>query len=293
MTAPLGDIIVPAHDEAYLIGHSLRVLLDGLDLDRVGVVIACNGCTDGTVDTVRRLVGGRTGITVLDLPEAGKARAIAAAERHCAALPRLYVDADVGLTGQAATALLEDLGVGAVAVRPPVELDVVGATWPVRSYARIREDVLGSCSELWGAGVYGLSPAARARFGDFPDVVADDLFAARVVRDGETRVVPCTPVRVRLPRTSRALIATLTRVHRGNAELAGLRPDVAPRTTRRTLLQLAPIARDPRRWIDLAVFALVTAAGRLGARRSRRDWARDETTRGAANAASGLSEVAT
>lgn len=280
MSGRLGTVIMPAHDEAPVIGHTLRVLLDGLDLERVEVVVACNGCTDGTVEVVRAL--GRA-VEVLDLPDAGKAAAIAAAEARCAsagtALPRLYVDADVGLTGSAATALLEALATGAIAVRPPVQLDTAGASRVVRSYARTRDSITAVRPELWGAGVYGLSATARSRFGVFPDVVADDLFVARVVPPDDVRVVDCPPVRVRLPRTAGALVTTLTRVHRGNAQLARLHPDLAPRTTSATLQTLARIGRDPRRWADLVVFAALSLVGRGLARRHGRGWERDHTTR--------------
>jgi glycosyltransferase involved in cell wall biosynthesis len=276
-TAPaLGSVVVPAHDEAAVIGHTLRCLTDGLDLARTRVVVACNGCTDDTVDVVRAL---GLGVEVLDLATAGKAAAIAAAESLGLPLPRLYVDADVGLTGSAATSLLEALSTGAVAGRPRVELDVVGATWPVRHYARCRQALMEGQHELWGAGAYGLSATARQRFASFPEVIADDLFAARIVRPDEVRVLDVAPVRVRLPRTTGALVTTLARVHRGNAELSRLHPGLAPRSTRSTLRRLASLSTTPANWLDVATFAALTAGGRVLARRTSPRWERDETTR--------------
>lgn len=271
----LGSVIMPAHDEAAVIGRTLHCLLDGLDRSRVRVVVACNGCTDGTADIVRAL---GLGVEVLELDQPGKAAAIAAAESLGIPLPRLYVDADVGLTGASATDLLQALADGAPAARPPVHLDVQGASASVRRFVRCRDALSAAADELWGAGVYGLSAAVRARFDRFPKVIADDLFAARIVRSGEVRVVDCTPVRVHVPRTTGALVATLARVHRGNAELARLRPDLAPRSTRSTLRRLGAHAAHPTNWPDVATFTALTLAGRLLARRHRR-WERDDTTR--------------
>lgn len=273
---PLGAVIVPAHDEAAVIGQTLRSLVDGLDLDRVRVVVACNGCTDGTAEVVRSLA---LDIEVLELETPGKAAAIAAAEALDLPLPRLYVDADVQLAGSAATGLLDALATGAVAARPPVHLDVTGASQVVQRYARCREALMSDPPELWGAGVYGLSAAARQRFGRFPTLIADDLFAARVVRPDEVRVPDVAAVQVRLPRTARALVSTLSRAHRGNAQLAALHPGLAPRTTATTVRRLARMAAVPANWLDLSAFVLITATARLLARRSGRGWQCDTTTR--------------
>ncbi len=278
-TAPrprLGAVIVPAHDEAAVIGQTLRSLVDGLDLDRVRVVVACNGCSDGTAEVVRSLA---LDIEVLELETPGKAAAIAAAEALDLPLPRLYVDADVHLAGSAATGLLAALTTGAVAARPPVHLDTTGASRAVQRYARCREALMSDPPELWGAGVYGLSAAARQRFGRFPTVIADDLFAARVVRPDEVRVPDVAAVQVRLPRTARALVATLARAHRGNAQLAALHPGLAPRTTTTTIRRLVRHAVAPTSWPDIATFVVLTVTARTLAHRSGRRWERDVTTR--------------
>lgn len=272
----LGAVIVPAHDEAAVIGQTLRRLVDGLDLDRVRLVVACNGCSDGTAEVVRSLA---LDIEVLELEAPGKAAAIAAAEALDLPLPRLYVDADVHLAGSAATGLLEALTTGAVAARPPVHFDTAGASGVVRRYARCREALVSDPPELWGAGVYGLSAAARQRFGHFPTVIADDLFAARVVRPDEVRVPDVAAVQVRLPRSTRALVSTLARAHRGNAQLAALHPGLAPRTTTSTIRRLARHAVAPANWPDIATFVLLTVTARTLAHRRGRRWERDMTTR--------------
>jgi len=272
----LGSIVVPAHNEALVIESTLRALADGLSFDSVRVVVACNGCTDDTVAIVRSL---DLPVEVLDLGPVGKIGAIRAAEALGLPLPRLYLDADVVVNGTAATAVLQALAGAAVAARPPIEFDVVGASWPVRRWYACRVELPTIMNDLCGAGLYGLSRTARERFDEFPDVVADDLFAARIVDATEVVVVDCDPVRVSVPRTTRALVTTLARVVRGNRQLAAA-SDRETSTTRATTEELARLARRPQRWLDIAVYVALVMAGRRAA--SKADgtvWERDETAR--------------
>jgi hypothetical protein len=92
-------------------------------------------------------------------------------------------------------------------------------------------------------------------------------------------VVDCDPVRVSVPRTTRALVTTLARVVRGNRQLAAA-SDRETSTTRATTEELARLARRPQRWLDIAVYVALVMAGRRAA--SKADgtvWERDETAR--------------
>lgn len=272
----LGSVVVPAWNEADVIGRTLDALFADVDPRRLDVVVACNGCTDDTAEVARR--SGHP-VRVVEVPAAGKVGAIRAAEATTAALPRLYLDADTELPGPSAVAVLEALAAGAVAARPPAVHDDDGATWPVRAFYSVRAALPEVAEELYGAGVYGLSAEARSRFGEFPDVTADDLFAARIVRPGELVIPDVPPVIVRVPRDVRSLVTTLARVYRGNRELAELRPDLAPPSTARTARGLARMARDPRRWPHLAAYVALVAAGRRRSRRDTAHWARDHSAR--------------
>lgn len=273
---PYGSIIVPAWNEATVIARGLRALYADVDPGALDVVVACNGCTDGTEAVVRD-----TGlpVTLLELPPVGKVGAIRAAEKATSVLPRLYLDADVELTGPAACAVLKLLAGSAVAARPPFEYLVAGASWPVRQFYAVRGELPGIASDLCGAGVYGLSATARARFDEFPALIGDDLFAARIVSPEEVVIAACDPVKVRVPATVGALVRTLARVSRGNRELATVRPDLAPSTASATGRDLARLARDPRRWPGVAVYVTLVVVGRLLSRRSSSGWERDHTAR--------------
>ena len=275
-TLPLGSIVIPAFNEATVIGRTLNQLLTGLDPDAVEVVVACNGCTDTTVQVASDI---RPPVTVLDLPAVGKVGAIRAAELTARSLPRLYVDADVRMDGRSAVAVLTALRDGAIAARPPFRYDTTGASRLVQRFYRQRIRLPSVHAELCGAGVYGLSATARARFGEFPDVIADDLFAARVVERSEVTVVPCPPVAVAVPRDVRSLVRTLARANRGNRELFARMPALAPPTTGSTVRQLVGSIAGPGHVLDAAVYAAIVTLARLRALRPDSGWDRDETSR--------------
>jgi glycosyltransferase involved in cell wall biosynthesis len=273
---PLGSVVIPAYNEANVVERTLTHLFRGVDPRALEVVVACNGCTDGTATVATEI---EAPVTVLDLPAVGKAGAIRAAELEVRTLPRLYLDADVRLDGSSAVAVLTALRNGAVAARPPLRYDTTGASWLVKRYYDQRVRLPAVRTDLCGAGVYGLSAAARARFDDFPDVIADDLFAARIVEPSEVTIVPCAPVSIRVPLNVRSLLRTLVRAHRGNRELADQMPALARSTTNSTVRQLLRSMVVPARVIDAAVYAGVMTLGRLLAKRRDVSWGRDETSR--------------
>jgi glycosyltransferase involved in cell wall biosynthesis len=272
----LGSVVIPAWNESGSIATTLDALFDGVDPGSFEAVVACNGCTD---DTVERARNSAAPVVVLDLPPIGKARAIREAESVVSALPRLYLDADVTLPGRSAHAVLVALNSGAVAARPPARFDSEGASTLVRSFYRQRSRLTAVMSELYGAGVYGLSATARARFGVFPDVIADDLFAARVVDASEVCIVDCDPVTVTVPRDVRSLVRTLARAHRGNRQLRSIMPDSVTATAHSTAGGIARSIRTPGQAADALVYALVAVTARVWSLRPTTSWGRDDSTR--------------
>ncbi len=279
VSGPVGSIVIPAYNEANVVGRTLTSLFAGIDPKALEVVVACNGCTDATAAVAAEVHGT---VTVLDLPPVGKAAAIRAAEREARALPRLYLDADVTLDGRSAVAVLTALRDGAVAARPPFRYDTTGASWLVKRYYGQRMRLPGVHTDLCGAGVYGLSEKARTRFGAFPNVIADDLFAARVVEPSEVTIVPCAPVSISVPRDVRSLLRTLARAQRGNRELFETMPTLAHPTTSSTFKQLLTSMSAPRHFVEAAVYAAIVTISRLLSSRPDASWGRDETSRLAA-----------
>lgn len=270
---PLGSIFVPAHDESAVIGRCLGALAPGIRSGALHVVVACNGCRDGTADVVRAM---DLPVRLIELDVASKTAALRAADDSCDVFPRLYVDADVVLSSAAAEAVLGVLAAGALAARPPIRYDTTGASAVVRSYYRTRIATPALMGALWGAGVYGLSEAGRARFGPFPEITADDLYVDSLFTRHELVIADCEPVSVRTPRTTRDLMRVLTRSHRGKRDVIG-RSTSSSRTLRDVL---ASARTGGRAAADAAVYVTLLSAARVLAHHGAPTrWERDESSR--------------
>ena len=269
-------IIIPAHNESAVIEQTLRVLLDGFAPDEVTVIVAANGCTDDTVAKARAVASW---ITVLDIAEPSKTGAIRAAEAQLGPGPRIYLDADIAMSATSARAVFARLLAGAGGARPPAVVEVDGAGWLVCSFQRARVRLSRVQQEFSGGGSYGLSWETRQLFGAFPDVLGDDLFAARVVAEGRAEIIDAPPVVVHSPRDSRSLTRVLARNVRGNRQLGAMFPDIAPLTTKQTVLLLMRSVRGPSSLADSTVYAGFVTAGRVLAQRTGTRWERDDSSR--------------
>lgn len=274
----LGSIIIAAHNEESVIARVLGHVADLAEQGVVDVLVVCNGCQDRTADIAR----GFPGVRVLELTQPSKAAALRAGERVAGSGPRIYLDADVELTGRAAVATLEALRDGALAGRPPRRFETDRAGRLVRRWYRIRADLPSVSRALWGAGCYALSPEGRSRFEEFPDVEADDLFIHSLFTPGEITIVGTDPVVVRTPRTLGDLLKIRRRAYRTQLPTRGGDRPVAlsagQQEQARELRHL--VATDPRRLPDALVYASVIVLARIWARFGRaRGWERDSSSR--------------
>ena len=270
---PSGTVIIPAHNEASVLGRTLEALKAPLASGNVDVVVACNGCTDGT----EAVAGSVPGVRVVCVAEASKTAALNAGDQAAGRWPRLYVDADIEVPAAALRATLAALSDddGPLCARPAFTYDTAGASWTVRAYYRARNRLPQASASMWGAGVYGLSRKGHERLGEFPPVTADDCYIDRLFDASEKATIACEPVTVRTPRTGRALLSILRRVYRGNCELR----DVPGAHAGRTVWQLAHSIKGPGTAMDAAVYAAYALAGRAARRRKNPVWERDDSSR--------------
>ncbi len=273
----VATVIIPAHDEAAVIGRCL-LRLRSCNRDSQHIVTVANGCEDDTAAIARSF-----GATVIEIDEASKIAALRAGERLAEAKrPRIFVDADVEVDAGATQALAAALERGDALVGGlRADIDAGQAAWAVKLYYRIWEELPWLRDGVIGSGVYGLSAEGRQRFGEFPDVIADDLFVVTRFSPSERLVLPDHTFLVRTPRTMAALLAVRTRVHAGNMQIRRDYPSPYQQSVGRGLLRLA--AR-PELWPSLAVYLFITSAAKFRARRMLRSpgqtpWLRDETAR--------------
>lgn len=273
-------VIVPAYNEATVIGRLLDALADGPGEAPPRVIVVCNGCTDGTAALAR---AHPSGPEVVELAEGSKHLALAEGDRLAQGYPRFYVDADVVVSGHDIARMAGALSNGVLAVAPQRRLRLESSGRLVRSYYRIWESLPGVASGLYGRGVVGVAAEGAARTGERPEVLGDDLWLHARFADQERRVVDGAFAEIHPPRTAADLLRRRVRAVQGNTQLhrsaGGDGAGHLPRST--SVADVAGIVRsDPRRAPDAVVFVLVAvAAGVLGRLRRRTSWLRDEGSR--------------
>lgn len=285
---PVASVVIPAHNEGSVIDACLQALAADPVGPRCEVVVAANGCTDDTVACARGFADRLPHLTVLDLDTASKVAALNAGDAAAGVLPRIYLDADIRLGDGALGHLVDTLTTAdAVVSSPHIDFDLTGADPVVREFYRMFTALPYVQRGLIGLGVYGLSASGRARFGEFPELTADDLFVQRLFRDDERRI-SAGRFTVRVPRTAAALLKVRTRVARGNAELAGQDAvtlqqetlDTSESTGGTVRAMLDVVRRRPTMLPAAATYLGVTVLARLrAARTATPGWERDDSTR--------------
>jgi glycosyltransferase involved in cell wall biosynthesis len=271
------SILIPAHNEAGYIEPCLEALLA---CDATGaaveVIVMANGCSDNTAGIARgygpRFAQKGWPLTVLDLAQGGKMGALNAGDAIARHGARIYVDADVVVSGalMAQLAQVLDADVPRYASGSPV-VRARGSAF-TRAYARFWASLPFCTHGTPGFGVFAVNHAARGRWGAFPDIISDDTFV-RLSFAPHERFRVAAPYDWPMIEGARPLVRVRRRQDIGVAEVKALYPALwsnhdplpadAPPFWRRAL-------RDP---IGFAAFALV-GAGVYLPHRSRDRWVR-------------------
>lgn len=283
--ATVVTVVVPANDEAAVIGRCLDRLLDGLRPGEVDVLVVANGTTDATLPLAVR-AGVRHGALVrtIDLPEPSKIVAVREGLRRAPGHV-VVLDADIELSAAGFRALAAALDrPDPVIAAPTMRVDASRSSWPVRRYYRAWTALPYVTTSMVGSGVFALNAAARAQVGDLPDVTNDDGWVRRSFTP-EQRVVVREEFTAHAARTVGALVSRRARIVNGNRALDGALGgrDAGGNGLGDLLRQVRARRVRP---LDALTFVAVTAAARLVAarRRARREtgWFADTTSRAVA-----------
>jgi glycosyltransferase involved in cell wall biosynthesis len=276
------SVVVPAHNEAGVIGRLLHQLISSADPGELDVLVVANGCTDDTV-AVAESYGPQ--IRVLSIPSASKREALAVGNHEAKSFPRIYVDADVELGIQDVRALAGALRhPGTLAAAPELVLEMAGCSWPIRWYYQVWTKLPQVRAGLFGRGVIAVNEAGYARIAELPPMIADDLIASLAFTPGERIMANGAQVVVHPPRRFMDLLRIRIRAAIGVSQLE--QTDGAPTSTARTrpsdLLEIAK--RKPRLTPQIALFLAVALLARFQANRAIRrrnysTWHRDESSR--------------
>lgn len=283
-TQPQVSVLIPAHNEANYIADCLAALFaSALPAGMQGeVLILANGCSDATA----RIAAAQARppqwkLRVIDLREGNKLKALNAGDAEARGAVLVYLDADVivdpALIGQITTALGDAQILTQAQAQPryasgtPVIAPAQSAL--TRAYGRFWMRLPFVQTGTPGFGLFAMNRAGRARWQDWPDIIADDTFA-RLSFTAHERIK--LPARYSWPMVEG--LRNLTRVRRrqnaGVAELREKYPQLLANDDKTPLLagQLFKLLlQDP---IGFAAYALVSLAVKSPLFRSSQRWTR-------------------
>ncbi len=275
---PSASVIIPAHNEARVIGRLLARLLAEAGPDEFDVVVVANGCDDDTASVARGF-----GVTVIETPVPSKREALRLGDEAAVSHPRVYVDGDVEVGTADVRALRDALLGGRLAAAPERALVLRDRPWTVRAYYAVWSRLPAVREGLFGRGVIAVSEEGNRRIMDLPPVMGDDLAASLAFTPAERQVVRTAHAVIHPPRTLGDLMRRRVRAVTVVAEIEqGPMAGQEARTGLRDLLAIA--ARAPWLLPHLGVFLAVTVVARARARRAVRTkdyttWLRDESSR--------------
>lgn len=275
------SIVVPAHNESSVLARTLRRWAASPTTDEISVIVVCNGCTDDTADVARRF---GPNVHVVESDIASKTHALNLGDQLSRGFPRIYVDADVVITADAIRLLSRRLDQGdLLAVAPTADINLTGCSWLVREYYGIRAQLPSSREGIGGSGVYALSEAGRKRFGQFPDVIADDTYVRLQFRPEERSTLISVRSTVFPPRSIGQLVKVRSRAYAGTVEIAVRFPELRANRGASNNQALVALFASPRLWPGLLIYCSVNILARfravLSTRAGRPSWQRDKTSR--------------
>lgn len=272
-------ILIPACNEAAVIGRTLLHLSRGASCKAFRVVVIANGCSDTTAQVVKSVLPQAV---VLQTQTTGKCNALNLGIREAEAdKPILCLDADVDVTPHALHALIDAVSTGTVhAACGQMDVDLETASPWVRSYYTGWQTNPYFDHGKFG-GLFALSPHGAAQVFPLPDVTADDELIRRSFKSSDTAYVSACRFTVRAPRTLDSLLRVRRRSLRGAREVSALGFSSPERGSVGVVLRRA--ARRPSLVFPVLVYTAMNTWLRLSntwhSRPHNASWDRDLTTR--------------
>lgn len=281
------SIIIPAHNEANVIERCLRALTDGAAPGELEVIVACNGCSDGTADLVRAF--GEP-VRVVETDEASKIAALNLGDQAARGFPRCYIDADVEVTLDAVRQVAGVIERGeALAAAPAMRVDLSESSWLVRAYYHVWLSRPFHADGMLGGGFYAVGEEGRARFDAFPRIIADDEFVRSLFTVDERATPDDCTFTIRAPRTVFGLIKVKSRSRLGLYELRRRFPDMIANSKAKATPKQARAVHSPAEAVYSLVYLALNLITRARARWQLRSietyqWERDNSSREPARA---------
>jgi hypothetical protein len=233
-------------------------------------------------------------VQVMETDVASKSNALNLGDAAATRFPRLYLDADVVMDIASVRRLAQALERPSVlAAAPRVENAFApDCDWSVRAFYTFWRSLPFVGEGMIGTGAYAMNELGRARFGEFPDVIADDGFCRLQFAPGERVQVDDAVSVVLAPARISDLVKIKSRSRLGIYQLQARFPELyaAERRTKGYGRILGHVLRRPDLYAAAIPFLAVSVISRLRAQRQKRlidsyVWERDNSSRVSSTAA--------
>jgi len=210
-------IIIPAHNEENNIYRVLNALEPNKNKSNFTIIVVCNACTDNTANVIKK---NFTSVVCIETEIASKSLAIRHAETLDVSFPRMYLDADIELTGQEAMKIIKSSKDHPDKISMPTSrVNFTNVNIFVRLYYQYWYQTSYVRKLGYGCGVYVLSKRGRNKFGIWPDLISDDGFVRQFFSVQEVNLIHNSHVKVNAPKDLWSLIKIKIRSKYGSLQL--------------------------------------------------------------------------
>ena len=271
------SVIIPAHNEAALIGPCLQAVLGSNGGFPVEIIVVANGCDDNTAEIAGNYKADAKSrgwdLVIIDIAKGGKLGALNAADQAAQYDQRMYLDADVvvspHLLAQISTRLEcreAQYASGTLIIPRP-------ASAISRAYRAIYRRVPFMTHGVPGAGLFALNAAGRARWAEWPDIISDDTYARLMFAPNE-RAKVLASYNWPIVEGWRNLVAVRRRQNAGVAEIRARYPELLMNDDTPDLDVFGKLKLALAHPFGFAVYAGVALTVRLSRPKGRGDWRR-------------------
>ncbi len=271
------SILIPAHNEASEIADCLAAVFASDPVPQIirkEVLVLANGCRDRTGDIARSVpVPDGWQLRVMDIPQGGKLHALNIGDQTAQGDILVYLDAAVRISPGLLPRLVATLDQDApryASGRPEVFSDTSGFS---RAYGRLWAQLPFVTDGVPGFGLFAMNRAGRARWQNWPQIIADDTFA-RLMFHPDERLLADAAYRWPLVHGFRNLVRVRRRQNAGVQEIETNFPELLRNDDKFTPSRgfvLGLLLRDP---IGFLAYSAVTLAVKTPLFRSQARWAR-------------------
>ena len=230
------SVIIPAYNEASVIRDCLNSILAQTYSGRVQIIVAANGCTDGTAEIAscfsQQFATKDYQFSVLEIAKRNKNNAMNVADELAVFDQRLYLDADVTSDADFLEKIIQALDTPEPRYASG-ELNInYGKSFVSKAYGEIWSQTPYIRDTVHGCGCYAVNARGRQFWLTFPSIHSDDKFV-RLQFNAKQRFQVSSSYLWPLPQGFLNLIKVRRRWILGNRELATQYPELKVNDSKR------------------------------------------------------------